>query len=180
MPYNILFKTNCIDFFCLIKTVRFCYNKCTKSPSLLKGEVSKFVLPSHFNMKKLFSLILAISYFLSSTGAIIHHHYCMGRLAKISLSCFDIKKCPRCGMKKTGDDSDCCKDIQLIVKSSNPHYSPAVVFDFNNGLLPALPVKYFAPGFFFAKDIDDHYPFAAHAPPGSEPAIYIVLQNFRI
>ncbi len=83
-------------------------------------------------------------------------------------------------MKKTGNDSDCCKDVQYIIKSSNPHYSPAVVFDFTNEFLAALPVKYFAPGFFFTKDIDTHCPFAAHAPPGSEPAIYIVLQNFRI
>jgi hypothetical protein len=57
-----------------------------------------FVLAS--TMKKLFVAILAILYLSTSTGATLHVHYCMGRLAGWGLGHNNSKTCGKCGMEK--------------------------------------------------------------------------------
>lgn len=45
-------------------------------------------------------------YSASTIGATINMHYCMNKLAGITLKSTSNDKCPKCGMKNTG----CCKD----------------------------------------------------------------------
>lgn len=70
-------------------------------------------------MKKLLTTILLISYFIASSGATIHVHYCMGKAVEIGLSKKDKdEKCPGCGMK---DKKGCCNDKETRIKISDDH-----------------------------------------------------------
>ena len=71
-------------------------------------------------MKKFFTAILAVLYLVTSSGATIHIHYCMGKLADWGLSKNNSKTCPECGMEKTEkSDNGCCKDEHKFVKDDS-------------------------------------------------------------
>ena len=57
-------------------------------------------------MKKLLVTILALIYLGSSTGAMMHLHYCMGKLAETSFSKKNNATCNKCGMKTTQKKND--------------------------------------------------------------------------
>lgn len=66
-------------------------------------------------MKKFTVTILAIVYLAVSSGAVVHMHYCMGKLVSSGLWHSKVNKetCPVCGMtKKKG----CCEDKHKIIK----------------------------------------------------------------
>lgn len=68
-------------------------------------------------MKKLAAAILAIIYISTSSGAVIHLHYCMGKLVKTELGHSKEDKCGKCGMKNTdAENSGCCKDEYRQIK----------------------------------------------------------------
>lgn len=69
-------------------------------------------------MKKVLTLILAIFYMGTSTGATFHMHYCMGKLVNVQLwHKEDTKKCNNCEKKEGKTCSrDCCKDEHKTVK----------------------------------------------------------------
>ena len=56
-------------------------------------------------MKKFVAVILALVYIGTSTGANIHMHYCMGKLADWGLGDNKSKTCSKCGMEKS-DEKD--------------------------------------------------------------------------
>lgn len=69
-------------------------------------------------MKKFLIAIVAVLYMGASTGATLHMHYCMGKLADWGLSNDKSGKCGKCGMKKTAEkDNGCCKDEQKFFKN---------------------------------------------------------------
>lgn len=71
-------------------------------------------------MKRLLTLILAILYMGSSTGATFHMHYCMGKLVEVNLWHEDDKKCGNCGTEQSSVCSKkCCKDEHKTVKLEN-------------------------------------------------------------
>jgi hypothetical protein len=51
-------------------------------------------------MKKLIVAILSLLYICTSTGATVHMHYCMGKLADWDFGHNTSKTCSGCGMKK--------------------------------------------------------------------------------
>ena len=51
-------------------------------------------------MKKFITAILAVLYLGTSSGATIHMHYCMGKLADWGLGHQNSKTCGNCGMEK--------------------------------------------------------------------------------
>ena len=63
-------------------------------------------------MKKLVVLILSIVYLITSIGATIHLHYCMGKLVDWSIAARNSSECSNCGMIKVhnGTNDGCCKD----------------------------------------------------------------------
>ena len=92
-------------------------------------------------MKKALAAILAFLYLSSSIGAILHYHYCMGRLVSIGLLANESKNCSYCGMQKASPaeqnkvyKEECCRDVdrQLIIdkdqrpSNSNFHISKIV------------------------------------------------------
>jgi len=77
-------------------------------------------------MKKFLFSILAIIYIVASTGATMHMHYCMGRLADTGFFEQDGGHCSLCGMEKTADeDNGCCNDKEETVKISIDQKSSA-------------------------------------------------------
>jgi hypothetical protein len=71
-------------------------------------------------MKKIAVVILAFLYIITTTGANINLHYCMGELADWGLGSNESKTCGFCGMEK-GDEKDngCCKDELKFIKNDN-------------------------------------------------------------
>jgi hypothetical protein len=70
-------------------------------------------------MKRLFAFILFVIYSVTSIGATVQLHYCMGKLAGWSLVWTDTKskECSKCGMgKKHNSAKDCCRDENRFLK----------------------------------------------------------------
>ena len=72
-------------------------------------------------MKKLLLSILAILYITSSSGAVVHLHYCMNQFIGWAVWHNDSgkKECSNCGMDKTNQNKGCCKDEHKLVKVNN-------------------------------------------------------------
>jgi hypothetical protein len=73
-------------------------------------------------MKKFLATILAIIYLVTSTGAAVHMHYCMGKIYSVDF----VKKddCSKCGMKAT---NGCCRDEFKILKVKDHKLIPSEV-----------------------------------------------------
>ena len=125
-------------------------------------------------MKKFFTALLALLYISTSTGASIHVHYCMGKLADWGLVSSETKKCSKCGMKKSANkDNGCCKDEHKFVKNDTDQKTTETAFQMAHAIAVALPVSFFeisAPGII---TITEQNP-TSHAPPESSGiAVYI-------
>ena len=77
----------------------------------------------------------------SSTGASIHMHYCMGKLAGWGFGHNDTEQCGKCGMKKTVKKNSCCKDEQKFLKFNADQKSTESVFQLQQLMPVALPAK---------------------------------------
>ena len=67
-------------------------------------------------MKRLFAFILLLIYSVTSIGATVQLHYCMGKLSGWSLSWTQSKECSKCGMEKAHSDKGCCHDENKLLK----------------------------------------------------------------
>ncbi len=84
----------------------------------MHGNTYTFV--TGFSMKKVLTVIIALLYLGSSTGATLHMHYCMGELADWGWGHKESKTCGNCGMEKSSEkDNGCCKDEHKFVKNSS-------------------------------------------------------------
>lgn len=100
-------------------------------------------------MKKLFIAILSVFYLVSSFGASIDMHYCMGKLIDTSFSYIassDNTKCSNCGMiKSSHDKKNCCKDEHKRVKTTDDQRVVSQVFFISPNLFFSEHLVY--PGF---------------------------------
>ena len=132
-------------------------------------------------MKRLLVFILALIYLVTTTGATMHMHFCMGKLANWSLWSKDHgPTCGKCGMEKTEQSNGCCSDEAKWVKIEDEQKAAVAAYDFSP-ILDAEPVHF--PGFehqtFFLESAD-LLP-QSHAPPDfSSIAIYKRNCVFRI
>lgn len=69
-------------------------------------------------MKRFFAFILLLVYSVTSIGATVQLHYCMGKLSGWSLALTDLhsKECSKCGMEKMHSDKGCCHDENKLLK----------------------------------------------------------------
>lgn len=68
-------------------------------------------------MKRVAAILLLLLYFVTSTGATLRYHYCMGKIASRSLWDVNEEKCGKCGMeKKETEYNSCCKDDLQWIK----------------------------------------------------------------
>lgn len=133
-------------------------------------------------MRKFLFSILAILYLVASTGATMHMHYCMGRLADTGFFEQEGGHCSLCGMEKTGDeDNGCCNDKEETVKISiDQKFSTATIFHFEQPFSDLEPVfTGFQPRWLTITG--DKEPPVSNAPPRSpEVAHYLMNCLFRI
>ncbi|MEI2749767.1 MAG: hypothetical protein V9E88_13540 [Ferruginibacter sp.] len=132
-------------------------------------------------MKKLITAILAVLYLGTSSGASIHMHYCMGKLADWGLSHNKSKTCGNCGMEKADEkDNGCCKDEHKFVKNeTDQKTAESVILNFTLPVVD-LPVSFFSISEHIISSITEEYPLC-HAPPRScGLPVYLLNRTFRI
>lgn len=135
-------------------------------------------------MKRLFVIILALSYLCLSTGITVHTHYCMGELVGSSfIEQDEDHHCSHCGMDKKSSKNGCCKDEHKIIKSTTDQVivkNVSAKFQLSDYTLPirqgllysSIRISYYNPNWILK----------AHAPPliASDCPIYILTGNFRV
>lgn len=138
-------------------------------------------------MQKFLTTILALVYLVTSMGATVHLHYCMGKLFSWSLVDKDSQNCDECGMPKNGKDArcvsfkdGCCKDTQTHIQLDKDQKATENNYVFSALTVAALPMA--------VTTLPDHYVVAyiagyptTNAPP--EPnKVPLFLRNctFRI
>lgn len=94
-------------------------------------------------MKKFITAILAVLYLGTSSGATIHMHYCMGKLADWGLGHNKSKTCGQCGMEKTeSTDNGCCKDEHKFFKDDSAQKITENSLQMLQVLSAAMPAAY--------------------------------------
>ena len=93
-------------------------------------------------MKRFAVAILAFLYVSTSSGATIHLHFCMGKLADWGLGHSHSNTCSKCGMDK-GEDNGCCKDVYKLVKVEQDQSTPESAIQLINILPQVAPFLYY-------------------------------------
>ena len=132
-------------------------------------------------MKKFLAVILAVLYISTSTGATLHMHYCMGKLADWSLGHTKTDTCGKCGMEKTENkDNGCCKDEHKFIKSETAQKTTELNLQMVQSLATALPASYYEISAVTFSSITEESP-TSNAPPRSiDTSIYKRNCVFRI
>lgn len=130
-------------------------------------------------MKKLASAILIVIYFAFSAGATVRLHYCMGEYAGFSVNTLKEEACSKCGMNKHKNESNCCNDVVIKAKISDPHSGSCTP------PTPEIPTFYCTFQFpALQKVILSATPFVSlgqpHPPGNILSPIYLLHRNFRI
>lgn len=113
-------------------------------------------------MKKLIVFIVLFFYITTSSGAVIHFHYCKGKLSSVKLNLLskDLCTCKKNNSKKN-KKSKCCKTKSKVIKINNLHkatftnyetYSPNKFLFNQNYFYSASIIKY------LNFSITDYYP----------------------
>ena len=96
-------------------------------------------------MKRSAAFILTLLYFVTSTGATMNYHFCMGEMANISILGNGDKNCGKCGMEKhPARDNGCCKDETKWLKIEDDHKTSPAHFQ-----VPKLPLETISAILFF-------------------------------
>ena len=95
-------------------------------------------------MKKVIVTILSILYLTSTTGANLHMHFCMGKLADWNLVHNESETCSKCGMDKSDEKlNGCCKDEHKFFKNITDQKISDSGFQFIKLFAAVLPVTFF-------------------------------------
>ncbi len=132
-------------------------------------------------MKKFITAILAVLYLGTSTGAMIHMHYCMGKLANWGLGQQDSKTCGKCGMEKSDQkDNGCCKDEHKFFKDDSAQKVTERSLHLMQVVAVALPPDFTQLPQIAFTSITEECP-VSNAPPRT-PGVPIYIRNctFRI
>jgi hypothetical protein len=119
-------------------------------------------------MKRLLTFLLLSFYTLSSVGASVSTHYCMGK----------IREC-QCAKPKEGSKDHCCKDTVKFVKSQDVH-AAQVALEFKKQVhLDYADLSSFLMRQHNAFDIVYH-PSRIYLSSATAPPIYKLICNYRI
>ncbi len=133
-------------------------------------------------MKKALLLLWTIFYLGTASGAIVHLHYCMGRI--IGWGLFESRPgdtCPNCGMhKKPGNN--CCKDVPQCLQAGKqePVMTATSLPSLPDQLPVILPYSYSR---YTATALTTRFPNARsgfRGPPGPEVPVFLRNCVFRI
>lgn len=129
-------------------------------------------------MKKFLVTILALVYISTSTGAVLHMHYCMGKMVDWGFGHNDSKKCSKCGMVEKSNG--CCKDEHKFLKNDTDQKTTGVGFQLIQLLAVSLPVAFIEISTTGFPSLTEENPIS-HAPPRSGGvAVYILNRTFLI
>ena len=125
-------------------------------------------------MKKLFTILLALIYLVSISGASLHFHYCMGKMQNWSIGYDNSKEdCSICGMtQKKG----CCEDQHHSIQTDKQYSASTVSISISK--IAVEPLHHTEQYSF----LNNTYSFINHsslanAPPGRMSNIPIFIQN---
>lgn len=141
-----------------------------------------FTLPLFRNkVKKFITAIIAILYLATSSGATIHLHYCMGKLADWGVSHNQSDTCFKCGMEKSKKaDKSCCRDEHKFIKNTSAQKPVENQIQLLQLLSVSLPVSFVELPAFVISSVAESNP-VSHAPPRTPSvAIYILKRSFLI
>jgi hypothetical protein len=132
-------------------------------------------------MKKFITATIAVLYLVASSGATVHMHYCMGKLAEWRFFPNESDFCANCGMSKSNEmDNGCCKDEHKFIKNDNDQKSVesfAVNFSLQVADLPvSFPTLADAP----VVSITEANPVSNAPPRCSAIAVYLLNCTFLI
>jgi len=132
-------------------------------------------------MKRFFVAILSLLYICTSTGATVHIHYCMGKLADWGFGNSQSKTCSGCGMEKTTTgDNGCCKDEHRFLKNNTDQKIAESGFQLVQLISVAVPGNFFKMPVVDLLSISEEIP-VSHAPPrSSNIPVYIRCCVYRI
>ncbi|MBP9097633.1 MAG: hypothetical protein V9F01_04525 [Chitinophagaceae bacterium] len=132
-------------------------------------------------MKKFITAILAVLYISTSTGAMVHMHYCMGQLADWGLGHNKSKTCSKCGMEKSDEkDNGCCKDEHKFIKNDTDQKAAEAGFQMIQLFATAIPVSFVEIPSADFPTVTEENPIS-HAPPRSGGvAVYVRNCTFLI
>lgn len=89
-------------------------------------------------MKRFAAFILFLVYLVTSTGASLHLHYCMGEMASSTLWGDTEKLCGKCGMDMEDSNSNgCCKDEMYWIKIDDDQKTSTAYTEIPKWLLDA-------------------------------------------
>ncbi len=81
-------------------------------------------------MKRILTSIIAMIYFVISSGLVMNIHYCMGKISSVDLSHNSAETCV-CGMSLKGTSGkDCCKTEIKMVKLEDNYKAAYAFYDF--------------------------------------------------
>ena len=109
---------------------------------IIKRTALKNIVFTFVQMKKLLVSILALLYITTSSGAVLHMHYCMGKLADWGLGHNKSETCGNCGMDKSEEKANgCCKDEYKFIKNGKDQKTAEAGLQMLQVLAVALPVS---------------------------------------
>jgi hypothetical protein len=94
-------------------------------------------------MKKVLASITVLCYLLLTTGVVVNYHYCMKRLASVTLYAGETKVCGRCGMGMHQSFGCCHDEVEVIRVNADQNMAQAVVIAPNLTELKFSPVSDF-------------------------------------
>jgi len=118
-------------------------------------------------MKKFTAAILAVLYMGTSTGATLHMHYCMGKLADWGIGHSNSKTCSKCGMEKSSEkDNGCCRDELKFIKNDTDQKTAQAGVQLIQLFAAAMPVSFVEVHTIDSPSVTEETP-VSHAPPRS-------------
>ncbi|WP_443092684.1 HYC_CC_PP family protein [Chitinophaga cymbidii] len=131
-------------------------------------------------MKRVCTVILAVSYLIFVSGITIYQHYCMDELESVSLFTGENGSCGKCGMERhTALSSGCCKDVSISSSRSDDSHMPTV-FAMPNAVTTLLNIFLHGNTLFVSFSHTSVRANTANHPPPIHPSLFLQYQNFRI
>jgi hypothetical protein len=132
-------------------------------------------------LKKIAIIILLSVYSVSSIGATIHLHYCMGKFVNWSVTQVENDVCGKCGMKEDASKEGCCKDEHKEIKIKSEHQKAALQSEVNKVFFTPVIVQPF-PKFLLLNNYSTKNKLVVFYPPPKLPSQkrYILFGVFLI
>ena len=130
-------------------------------------------------MKKIVVFILAILYFITTSGVIINMHYCMGELAELGLPQSKDEECSICGMRES-ESNGCCKNEQQFLKIYKEQITSNVYYQLPKFTSDALIHNSFELTSVYVPSLMEEHPLAKAPLRGESLPLFIRNCVFRI